>query len=191
MHVQINVLYAHYMYCMHTYIQCSFIIYGVHNQMKCFLCLSLLMQRWARAYRDNVYHAAVETNNGAEALNRMLKYSYPPKQKHMTLSHIISKITNEFLPALHYKYVFKNFKQSDLYRSYNPSIVPDYLQGRPKQTILHCLHRQASSNKFASSDVIQVSPDLPKFEVKGAKGLHMVDFGLESGEPSCSCKDWI
>ena len=149
------------------------------------------MQRWARAYRDNIYHAAVETNNGAEALNRMLKYSYLPKQKHMTLSHIISKITNEFLPALHYKYVFKNFKQSELYRSYNPSIVPDYLQGRPKQTILHCLHRQASSNKFASSDVIQISPGLPKFEVKGAKGTHTVDFGLKSGEPSCSCKDWI
>ena len=121
----------------------------------------------------------------------MLKYSYLPKQKNMTLSHIISKITNEFLPALHYKYVFKNFKQSELYRSYNPSIVPDYLQGRPKQTILHCLHRQASSNKFASSDIIQVSPSVPKFEVKGAKGTHMIDFSLDSGELSCSCKDWI
>ena len=64
---------------------------------------------------------------------------------------------------------------------------PDYLQGRPKQTILHCLHRQASSNKFASSDIIHISPSLPKFEVKGAKGTHIVDFG----EPSCSCKEWI
>ena len=121
----------------------------------------------------------------------MLKYSYLPKQKHMTLSHIISKITNEFLPALHYKYVFKNFKQSELYHSYNPSIVPDFLQGRPKYTILHCLHRQASSNKFASSDVVQTNPNLPKFEVKGAKGTHIVDFGIGSGEPACSCKDWI
>ena len=67
---------------------------------------------------------------------------------------------------------FKNFKQSDLYRSHNPSIVPDYVQGRPKQTILHCLHRPASSNKFASSDVIEVSPGLLKFEVKGTKGIH-------------------
>lgn len=163
----------------------------VHNVTICLLSPSLLIQRWARAYRDNIYHAAVETNNGAEALNRMLKYSYLPKQKHMTLSHIISKITNEFLPALHYKYVFKNFKQSELYRSYNPSIVPDYLQGSPKQTILHCLHRQASSNKFASSDVSQVTPGIPKFEVEGAKGTHTVDFGVESGEPSCTCKDWI
>ena len=83
-----------------------------------------ISQRWARAYRDSVYHAAVETNNGAEALNRLLKYAYLPKQRHMILSHIISSITNQFLPSLHYKYVFKNSKQSDIYRSYNPTVVP-------------------------------------------------------------------
>ena len=68
--------------------------------------------------------AAVDTNNGAEALNRLLKYQYLPRQKHMTLSHIISNITEEFLPALHYKYIYKNIKQSDLYRLYNPAVVP-------------------------------------------------------------------
>ena len=47
------------------------------------------------------------------------------------------------------------------------------------------------SNKFVSSDIIQISPSLFKFEVKGAKGTHIVDFGLDSGEPSCSYKDWI
>ena len=71
------------------------------------------MQRWARAYRDSVCYAAIETNNCTEALNKVLKYKYLPKQKHMTLSHVISNITSEFLPALHYKYVFKNAKQTD------------------------------------------------------------------------------
>jgi len=109
----------------------------------------------------------------------------------MTLSHIISNITNQFLPALHYKYVFKNFKQSDIYRSYNPSVVPTYLQGRPKQTILHCLHRQASSNKFSQADITQMNPNYGKFEVKTNKGKQTVDFGGESSEPMCSCKDWL
>ena len=109
----------------------------------------------------------------------------------MTLSYIISSITNEFLPALHYKYVFKNFKQSDLYRSYNPSVVPEYLQGRPKQTILHCLHRLASSNKFSHLHVTQVNPNCGKFEVKGNKGNHTVEFGDQSREPKCTCKDWL
>ena len=111
------------------------------------------------------------------------------KQKHMTLSHVITSITSEFLPALHYKYVFKNFKQTDLYRSYNPSVVPSYLQGRPKQTILHCLHRKASSNKFTPSDVCQVSPNCGQFEVKSSKGKHDIDFGSSSSDPHCSCKD--
>ena len=133
----------------------------------------------------------METNNGAEALNRLLKYAYLPKQRHMTLSHIISNITNQFIPALHYKYVFRNFKQSDIYRSYNPTVVPTYLQGRPKQTILHCLHRQASSNKFSQSDITQMNPHCGKFEVKSNKGKQTVDFGGESIEPTCSCKDWL
>ena len=136
-----------------------------------------------------MYHAAIETNNGTEALNRLLKYKYLPKQKHMTLSHIISNITNQFLPALQYKYVFRNFKQSNLYRSYNPSVVPSYLQGRPKQTILHCLHREASSNKFMKEDVTQIH--MGKFEVKGKKGSYKVSFGDEFHDPKCTCKDWL
>ena len=108
----------------------------------------------------------------------------------MTLSHIISNITNQFLPALQYKYVFRNFKQSDLYWSYNPSVVPCYLQGRPKQTILHCLHRQASSNKFVKANVTCVAGHLGEFEVKGKKGLHTVRFGDESHDPQCTCRDW-
>ena len=87
-------------------------------------------------------------------------------------------------------YVFKSFKQDDLYRSYNPSVVPPYLQGRPKQTILHCLSRKASSNKFTPSDVCQVSPNGGKFEVKGSKGKHDVNFGSSSSDPHCYCKDW-
>ena len=109
----------------------------------------------------------------------------------MTPSHIINSITNGFLPALHYKYVFKNFKQSDLYQSYNPSVVPDYLQGRPKQTILHCLHRLASSNKFSHQDVTQVAPNSGKFTVKGNKGNQIVEFGGQSGGTKCTCRDWL
>ena len=145
-----------------------------------------LSQRWARAYRDTSYHGAVETNNGAEALNRVLKYKYLPRRKHMMLSDIMTTIIEEFLPALHHKYIYQNFKQSDMYRTYNPAVVPSYLQGRPKATILHCLHRQAKSNAFTERDVCSLEEG--KFTVRGT---YMTDFGVASGEPSCSCKDWI
>ncbi len=150
----------------------------------------IITQRWARAYMDSSYHATVETNNGAEAMNRSLKYKYLPRQKHMTLSHIITSITEEFLPALHHKYVYQNIKQSDLYRTYNPSVVPHFLQGRPKATILHCLHRQAKSNSFKEADVSD-SNEEGKFEVQGKATTHTVNFGTTSGEPACTCKDWV
>jgi len=147
-----------------------------------------LLQRWARAYRDNKYHAAVETNNGAEALNKLLKYQYLPRGKRMMLSNVIRTIVEEFIPALHYKYIFQNFKQSDSYRSYNPAVVPSYLQGRPKRTVLHCLHRRAKSNKVTQSMIKVI--DNGKFEVQGKNKQHIIDFGVASDMPTCTCKDW-
>jgi len=146
------------------------------------------LQRWARTYRDNTYHASVETNNGAEALNKLLKYQYLPRRKSMNLSNMIRAIVEDFIPALHYKYVYQNFKQSDLYRSYNPTVVPSYLQDRPKSTVLHCLHRKASSNKITDSMIKVIHEGI--FEVLGKHKFHTVDFGVTSSAPKCTCKDW-
>ena len=46
-------------------------------------------QRWARAFRDD-YHAAVNTNNGTEALRKVLKYNYLPtrKKEHNVISNV-------------------------------------------------------------------------------------------------------
>ena len=74
--------------------------------------------------------------------------------------------------------------KSDLYRLYNPAVVPSYLQGRPKPTILHCPDRPASGNKFTSS-MVKTSGS-GNFEVQGNMKTHVVDFGLLSGEPSCT-----
>ena len=73
-------------------------------QLYYYICLTL--QRWARAYRDGNYHAYVNTNNGVEAQNRLLKYSYLPKRKHLSLSAVTRLISfylictgNTFLPT--------------------------------------------------------------------------------------------
>ena len=44
------------------------------------MCSFTVLQRWARAFRDDEYHAAVNTNNGAQVLNKVLKYSFLPRQ---------------------------------------------------------------------------------------------------------------
>ena len=93
------------------------------------------MQRWARAYRDLCFHAAVDTNNGVESQNKVLKYKYLPKRKSsVTLSSITALLIDEFLPEMYQKYQFENFHMSKDYRSYN-KFVPEYLQGRPPKVI--------------------------------------------------------
>ena len=68
-----------------------------------------------------------------------------------------------------------NFRQTSLYRTYNHSVVPTYLQGRPRSTILHCLHRKASSNKFCCNDIHDVDRQVGVFEVKGKNQTYKVD----------------
>ena len=81
----------------------------------CFHCIG--------AYCDRDFHAAVNTNNGTEALNKVLKYNYLPHNKNMTLSAAVTLIVEKFLPDSYQKYLFMNYKQSDMYRTYK-SFVP-------------------------------------------------------------------
>ncbi len=83
------------------------------------------LQRWALSRCRRKY-------NGAEALNKALKYKFLPRSKSMTLSGIVTLLIERFVPDMRQMYVFKNYKQSGVYRSYNDKFVPTYHQGRPR-----------------------------------------------------------
>lgn len=70
--------------------------------------------------------------------------------------------------------------------------MPTYLQGRPKQVILHCLDRKANSAKFDISDVLEANTILGKFKITGSKEhLYELHFGDNIDvSPSCSCPDF-
>ena len=151
-----------------------------------------LLQKWARAFRDREYHAVVDTNNGAEALNKSLKYSYLPKRRSMTLSAVAILLVEDFLPECRKTYLFNNYKQSNEYRTYK-DIVPDYLQDRPRNVILHCLDRQATSMKFEEEDIEDVNLNNGEFKtIRNSRKERNVNFGYCSPNsmPSCSCPDW-
>ena len=125
-------------------------------------------------------------------LNKLLKYSFLPRKKTLTLSRTISLIIEDFLPVSHQKFLFKNYKQSSQYRSYK-SFVPVYLHGRPHSTILHCLGRKTTLLKYSLSDTSIIDLDSGKFTVKGTTSeKHTVHFGTENEDhmPSCTCQDW-
>ena len=146
---------------------------------------------WARSYRDQTYHSAVNTTNGVESQNKLLKNSYLPRRKNITISRLATVLYEEFIPDIYHKYLFLNYKTSSSYRTYN-DFVPSYLHGRPRQVILHCLERKSSSRKHDQSDIISQDTIVGVFTIKGSSNkLHTVNFGTATGEPSCTCPDWI
>ena len=150
------------------------------------------VQKWAHTFRDQVFHASINTNNGAEALNKVLKYSYLPRKRTMSLSSLVTLLIESFFPDSHRKYLYVNFSQTSQYRCYK-DIVPGYLKDRPHSTIIHCLERKSKALKFSKDDIHELDTVHGIFTVMGSRGTaHTVSFSdlSSDGMPSCSCRDW-
>ena len=78
------------------------------------------------------------------------------------------------------------------YRAYTSSL-PSYLQGRPRTVVLHCLAREEKARKTLSPNhVSYTDSENGLFRVCGKSGYtHTIDFGKQTGKPSCTCQDWI
>ena len=132
----------------------------------------------------------MDTNNGVEAMNKTLKYNYLPRGKSVTLSYLVTIIVEEFLPESFMKYQRENFAMTEMYRPYNDSI-PDYLKGRPKKVVLHCLSRLQKVAKIKKESVT-MTDNSGKFSIINPSGKkHEVQFVGDNSLPQCTCKDWI
>jgi len=110
-------------------------------------------------------------------MNKLLKYKFLSRLKCLTLSFLVMKLIEEFIPTLHYKCVFQNFKQTGLHRAYSTiQLVPKYLQCRPRSVILHCLHCKSKSMKYTISDINELKLMRAQGETKGKNQNHTVDF---------------
>ena len=124
-----------------------------------------MLQRWAHAYCDSVYHAAVNTNNGIEAQNKLFKYNFLPRNKQKaTISAITALLVEDYSPTAYQKYLQQNYKQTSMYRTYN-DFVPDYLRDRPRNIILHCLDRIARSQKLTASNFRSGEGNIWNYEI--------------------------
>ena len=127
----------------------------------------------------------MDTNNDTESLNKALKYTYLPRRKQLNLSGVVTTIVETFLPALRQKYLFAIFEQSSCNQTYK-NHIPVYLHNRPRNVILHCLDRKASSAKYSTDDVEDVDSSSGVFNVKSGENSYTLDFQI----PSCTCPDW-
>ena len=76
---------------------------------------------------------------------------------------------------------------SETYRQYN-DFVPDYLRECPHQVIIHCLQRKSSSKKY---DILTKDVTTGKFTLQGSGKVYTINFGVGTGDPSCTCPDWL
>ena len=115
----------------------------------------------------------------------MLKYTYLPRSKNLNLSYLADVLINSFLPDCYEKYLFQKYKMNPAYRSYSEQ-VPEYLQA----LIEHCLSRlQKAKKKFTADSFITCDDVNGIFTITGESSIHHVDFGVASGQLSCTCGD--
>lgn len=135
----------------------------------------------------------MNTNNGVEAQNRLLKHNYLSRQKNLTLSSLLSTLIEHFLPDMYEKYAREQFQMTCAYRQYY-SWVPAFLHQRPRSVIAHTMQRIKSCEKegYTDVDIETVNNEQGEFRVKTRSGhIYNVNFGVSSGSPSCTCKDWV
>lgn len=135
----------------------------------------------------------MNTNNGIEAQNRLLKHSYLSQQKNLTLSSLLSVLLRQFLPDSYEKYAAAQFRMTRAYRQYY-SWVPDFLHQRPRPVIAHSLQRikNCEKEKYTEADIKTLDDTNGMFSIKCKSGkIVTINFGVNSGSPSCTCQDWL
>ena len=82
---------------------------------------------------------------------------------------------------------------TNAYRQYY-SWVPEFLHQRPRSVIAHSLQRiqNCEKEKYTEADIQTIDPVQGIFSVKSRSGrLCTVNFGVNTGSPSCTCEDWV
>ena len=107
--------------------------------------------RWCRSYRPNDLFRC-NTNNGTERLNESLKYGTLDGYKACTLSELMEKLIDSFIPDLYERYVSLNVQYSSRHKGYCSSI-PRYMVDRPGPLVDDMLTKKDKVTPFMVSSV--------------------------------------
>ena len=146
-----------------------------------------ITQMWARAYRDQTYHAAINTTNGVESQNKLLKYSYLPRRKNTTLSQLAILLYEEFVPETHHKYLYLNYQMSETYRGTMTLFQTTSVNAHAKSSSIAWREKGAVKNTQKTT----FSQRMSKWAIQGSRKVHTIDFGVATGKPTCTCPDWL
>ena len=144
-------------------------------------------RRWVKCFRNPLFDRCVSTNNGVEALNKVLKHNYLKYFCDRSVTGLISMLVKTFLPDRYKQYIKINHKMTDQYSKYT-EYTPDYLKDRPLEFIKHMEDRKTKGSVIPKSDITFISSDkfLVKSQLDGTQSYE-VDLSV----PKCGCHDFF
>ena len=144
-------------------------------------------KRWCHTFRVQQAVNIVNTNNGIEAQNKVLKYSYLRSLLDKSVFGIAVMIVESFVPDSYQHYLDTNLQVSSSYRQYRN--VPDYLHNRAMHFVKHCLKANFAASEFKECDVTCVSFEKGEFLARSSRNSNWL-YAVNFLEPSCQCQSW-
>ena len=144
-------------------------------------------KRWVKCYRNPLVDRCVNTNNGVEALNKVLKHNYLKFYCDRSVTGLISMLIKTFLPDRYKLYIKVNHRMTDQYSKYT-EFTPEHLKDRPLKFIKHMESGETKGRIIPKSDITAFSSN--KFSVKSqldSKEAYEVDLTI----PKCGCHDFF
>ena len=144
-------------------------------------------RRWVKCFRNPLVDRCVNTNNGVEAINKILKHNYLKFYCDRSATGLITMLINTFLPDRYKAYVKINHKMTNQYSKYTEH-TPGYLRDRPMKFIKHMEAGNSKGRAIPQSDIAFISPS--KYTVKSqldSKQAYEVDLKI----PKCGCHDFF
>ncbi|XP_049796586.1 uncharacterized protein LOC126213055 isoform X2 [Schistocerca nitens] len=140
-------------------------------------------ERWVKAYEDKGRFATIDTTNGVEAMNKIVKHFFLKHNSDRTLTGVTKVIINQFLPNLIRKYCLQN----SAIKAYNKD-VPLFLHKKTNKFAKHVMQRYASAKVELTARSVSRRSD-GSFCVESAKSKncnYVVNFDI----PDCTCEDF-
>ncbi|XP_033096346.1 uncharacterized protein LOC117100667 [Anneissia japonica] len=148
-------------------------------------------KRWVKAYRLDRFLTSLNTNNGIERQNRILKYDYLRDKVDRSITSVCQSIIEEFLPESMVKYIKNNIKALEGYSAY-PLNIPEFLLSRPAKFYKHVYNRWSKAEaEYCKKDIELINKSFTVRSETYYGQHHIVSFGTEEKMPSCTCQDWV
>jgi len=87
------------------------------------------------------------------------------------------------------RYVELNLRMMHSFRQYDASL-PNFLRNRPRDFVQHVCKRWLSAEAFTASHISTTGDCVFSVFSADSGNTYTVDFGLQTGMPSCECEDW-